>query len=175
MSLSWLFALTISHKLPAGTGIVTWNWLSITQSKPWSNEKKTWQFVCSIDLSQTYFPMAICAKYFTQKLTEFLSMALFNSSWACCTLTPRRLVPSTFSNWSPGQTPPKKKGAYEQKTRDEQSMDSTGNSFSLNVIGSAMETETYRVQPCSHALEHLSRKFRHRVPLTPVPTLTPTV
>ena len=38
-----------------------------------------------------------------------------------------------------------------------------------------METETYRVQPRSHGLEHLSRKFRHPVPLTPVQPLTPTV
>ena len=51
----------------------------------------------------------------------------------------------------------------------------TSKSLRLNVIGPARETETYRVQPHNHVLEHLSRKFRHRVPLTRALTLTPAV
>lgn len=42
-------------------------------------------------------------------------MALFNSSWACSTLKPNRLVPSTFNNWSPGWTPPKQEMIAKKK------------------------------------------------------------
>lgn len=114
-------------------------------------------------------------------------MALFNSSWACSTLKPNRLVPSTFNNWSPGWTPPKQEMIAKKKKcgrfflwekglehffKMRETRQSTTLELQITLRIGLVMLLPHRVRPQSHVLKHLWQRSHRSVLQVPGLALT---